>query len=167
MLVYHVIRPEWAPLQEDAYALEINRFEQFRAQMGNFIDENNVELTLLAEDLENGKRVYINNCAACHRHDGGGSIGPNLADDYWIHGNSIQEVFRVVKYGVTGKMLPWESMLSGKDMRDVSSYVLKNIVGTDPENPKAPEGEFVGPAIGNESAMIKSVSKEPIAALRK
>jgi cytochrome c oxidase cbb3-type subunit III len=167
MLVYHVIKPEWAPLQDEAYALEMVRFEEQRAQMANYIDENNVELTLLSEDLENGKQIYLNNCAACHRPDGGGSIGPNLADPYWIHGNSIQDVFAVIKYGVTGKMVPWESILSGKDMRDVASYVLHNLVGTDPENPRAPEGEMIGPIIGNESDSTKTILSEPVAALMK
>jgi cytochrome c oxidase cbb3-type subunit III len=165
LLVYHVIKPEWAPLQDEAYALEMRRFEEQRAQMANFIDERNVELTLLTEDLENGRNIYLNNCAACHRPDGGGSIGPNLADDYWIHGNSIQDVFRIIKYGVTGKMLPHESMLSGKDMRDVASYVLNHLVGTDPENPRAPEGDFIGPSIGNETDTIRTISGKPTAAL--
>jgi cytochrome c oxidase cbb3-type subunit III len=165
LLVYHVIKPEWAPLQDEAYALEMKRFEEQRSQLANFIDEGNVELTLLTEDLENGKQIYLRNCAACHRADGGGSIGPNLTDEYWIHGNGIQDVFKVVKYGISGKMLAWESTLSGKDMRDVSSYVLNNLVGSNPDNPKEPEGEPV--ELNLQSDAGKTIESQPFAAILK
>ncbi|MCC5919108.1 MAG: c-type cytochrome [Cyclobacteriaceae bacterium] len=105
------------------------------------IDENTVQFTTETPALTDGQRIFEANCAACHAKDGGGGVGPNLADEYFIHGNSISDVFKVVKYGVRSKgMIPWEDQLSPEEMQNVSSYVL-TLVGTEPANPKDPEGE--------------------------
>ena len=111
------------------------------------IDENTVVFDNTTAALSSGKRIYDANCAACHASDGGGGIGPNFTDEYWIHGGSINDIFRVVKYGVVEKgMIPWQDQLSPEEMQNVSSYIL-TLVGTTPANPKAPEGERYEPAI--------------------
>lgn len=111
------------------------------------IDESNVEYDRTREALDAGKTVYDTNCVACHATDGGGGVGPNLADEYWIHGGSISDVFKVVKYGVVEKgMIPWQDQLSPEQMQFVSSYVL-TLNGTTPLNPKEPQGEKYEPAI--------------------
>ena len=80
-------------------------------------------------------------CASCHRDDGGGNIGPNLTDEYWLHGGSISDIYKSIKYGIPQKgMIAWEPLLSPEQMRDVSSYIL-TLVGTNPPNAKAPQGE--------------------------
>jgi cytochrome c oxidase cbb3-type subunit III len=105
------------------------------------IDENTVLFDTSAPALASGKSIYEANCVACHASDGGGGVGPNLTDQYWIHGASINDVFKVVKYGVVAKgMIPWQDQLSPEEMQNVSSYIL-TLVGTSPVNPKAPEGE--------------------------
>ena len=78
---------------------------------------------------------------SCHRADGGGQIGPNLTDDYWIHGGDITAVFSTIKFGVTGKMVAWEEILRASEMQDVASYVL-SLRGTNPTDTRAPEGEL-------------------------
>lgn len=111
------------------------------------IDENTVTFDATPQALESGQKIYDTNCVACHASDGGGGIGPNLTDEYWIHGGSISEIFSVVKYGVVEKgMIPWQDQLSPEEMQNVSSYIL-TLVGTTPLNPKAPEGEKYEPAI--------------------
>ncbi|WP_304516771.1 cbb3-type cytochrome c oxidase N-terminal domain-containing protein [Cecembia rubra] len=117
------------------------------------IDENTVVFDNSIEALGSGKSIFEANCAACHAVDGGGGVGPNLTDEYWIHGGSINDVFKVVKYGVVAKgMIPWEDQLSPEEMQNVSSYIL-TLVGTTPANPKAPEGE-----------KFESSAKEPLEA---
>jgi cytochrome c oxidase cbb3-type subunit 3 len=65
-----------------------------------------------------------------------------LTDDYWLHGGSIHDVFKTVKYGVVAKgMKSWQGELSPVDIRNVVSYV-KTLRGTNPPNAKAPEGEI-------------------------
>jgi len=113
------------------------------------IDETTVVFDSSAPSLASGKSIFDANCVACHASDGGGGVGPNLTDEYWIHGGSINDIFSVVKYGVVAKgMIPWQDQLSPEEMQHVSSYIL-TLVGNTPANPKAPEGEKYEPAIEN------------------
>jgi cytochrome c oxidase cbb3-type subunit III len=106
------------------------------------IDETTVQLITDATALADGKTTFLNNCASCHRKDGGGDIGPNLTDEYWKHGGSIQDIFKVVRHGVQGtNMIAWEGFISPEKMQNVSNYIL-TLKGTNPENGKKPEGEL-------------------------
>jgi cytochrome c oxidase cbb3-type subunit III len=123
------------------------KIEQYQALAVSSIDESTVTFDATPQALESGQRIYSANCVACHATDGGGGIGPNLTDEYWIHGGSIADIFKIVKYGVVEKgMIPWQDQLSPEEMQNVSSYIL-TLVGTTPVNPKGPEGEKYEPAI--------------------
>jgi len=93
---------------------------------------------------EAGQAIYVAKCAACHLTDGGGMIGPNLTDNYWIHGTGrLADIIAVVQKGVPEKgMLSWESLLSPDDLEAVSVYV-HSLKGTTPATPKAPQGNPV------------------------
>ncbi|EIM76615.1 cytochrome c class I [Nitritalea halalkaliphila LW7] len=137
---------------EEEKRLAAIQIEAYKANLLSSIDENSVIYDDSPQALQAGKTLFIENCAACHAADGGGTVGPNLTDDYWIHGNSIAAVFKVVKYGVPAKgMIPWEDQLSPEQMQQVSSYVL-TLQGTTPANPKAPEGEKMAPTSPSDSA---------------
>ncbi|NVJ87342.1 MAG: c-type cytochrome [Algoriphagus sp.] len=121
------------------------------ATMAASIDETNVTFDDSQASLAIGKSIFEANCAACHAADGGGGVGPNLTDQYWLHGGSIQDVFSIVKYGVVSKgMVPWEDQLSPQEIQQVSSYIL-TLVGTSPANPKEPQGELETPKAEPES----------------
>lgn len=147
-IAYHVT--DSLPLQTEEYNTEVALAEeQVRklraANPGEVIDENTVILTTDATALADGKEVFNNICASCHRMDGGGDIGPNLTDPYWIHGGSIKEVFLIVKNGVPNtNMVAWGGALSPEKMQNVSSYLL-TLQGTNPPNAKAPEGDLYEP----------------------
>lgn len=101
------------------------------------------------EALEEGQEVYAANCAACHRTDGGGLIGPNLTDDAWIHGGAPTQVHHTIAVGVLEKgMPPWERILKPEQLNNVTAYVL-SLRGSNPPNPKAPEGTPAAPASGS------------------
>ncbi|MFC0655114.1 cbb3-type cytochrome c oxidase N-terminal domain-containing protein [Mongoliitalea lutea] len=138
------------------------KIEAYQATLLNLIDEFNVEFDQSASALAAGKSIYDMNCAACHASDGGGGVGPNFTDEYWIHGGSINDIFRIVKYGVPAKgMIPWDDQLSPEEMQQVSSYI-KTLVGTTPANPKEPQGEkYVPEAEEDESS--EAVAEEAIA----
>ncbi|MEM1054831.1 MAG: c-type cytochrome [Bacteroidota bacterium] len=88
-----------------------------------------------------GAEVFAANCAACHGPDGGGTIGPNLTDAYWIHGGEPETVFRIITEGVIEKgMTPWADLLSEEERAQATAYIA-SIQGTTPSNPKAPEGD--------------------------
>ena len=86
-----------------------------------------------------GQALFVNLCAPCHRPDGGGLVGPNLCDDYWIHGQEFKDNLRTIYNGVPEKgMITWKAMLNPKQMYSVASYIY-TLRGTKPPNPKPPE----------------------------
>lgn len=133
------------PSSDVEYANEMEaeqaKVEAYLAATGGAVDESNVVLLTDNAALAAGKEIFASNCVACHLADGGGLVGPNLTDEYWIHGGSIVDVFTTIKYGVPAKgMIPWEDQLGPVAMQQVASYVL-SLQGTTPATPKAPEGE--------------------------
>lgn len=141
MLDYHVFNS--SPLQDEEYQLQVKQAEVERAALmnsGALLNEESVTLLTDAAALDAGKLIFAANCVACHTADGGGLVGPNLTDDYWIHGGGIKNVFKVIKYGVVAKgMISWQSQLNPKQIQDVASYII-SLHGTTPANPKQPEG---------------------------
>ena len=93
--------------------------------------------------IDHGKNVYAQNCAACHRVDGGGQIGPNLTDDYWLHGAALEDIHKTVADGVLEKgMPPWSKVLKPAQLDAVVAYVA-TLKGTSPPNAKEPQGNRV------------------------
>ncbi|PWB74129.1 hypothetical protein C3F09_04365 [candidate division GN15 bacterium] len=94
-------------------------------------------------DLDTGKAVFLKNCATCHGQFAEGKIGPNLTDDYWLHGAGMTNVVKTIKYGYPTKgMLAWRGELRPQQILQVASYVL-SLHGSNPPNPKPPQGELV------------------------
>jgi cytochrome c oxidase cbb3-type subunit 3 len=91
--------------------------------------------------LEAGKTIYARICVQCHEPQGQGKIGPNLTDNYWLHGDQFADTVQVVVNGVIEKgMQSWRKQLSPEQIHQVSSYVY-SLRGTSPPNPKPPEGK--------------------------
>jgi cytochrome c oxidase cbb3-type subunit 3 len=142
LLIYHVFKA--APLQYDEYknemALAAKEKATLLAKSANNVDENTVKLTTDPAVLSAGQTVFSTRCAACHGDKGQGLVGPNLTDDYWLHGNKISDVFKTIEYGVQSKGMPtWENQLTPKQISDVANYI-KSLHGTHPANPKDPQG---------------------------
>jgi len=108
----------------------------------DLMDEKTVVLLTDKENLDAGKEIFTTNCAACHRADGGGQIGPNLTDDRWILGGGIKNLFHTITNGGRdGKgMISWKGTLKPKEIQKVASYIL-SLQGSDPKDPKEAEGE--------------------------
>jgi cytochrome c oxidase cbb3-type subunit 3 len=135
-----------APHMAEEYAQQMKEAElqkeAFLAKAANLVDENSVtEITDVAL-LGEGKTKFVELCAACHGQNGEGGVGPNLTDEYWLHGGGVSNVFKTIKYGVPAKgMIAWESQLSPSQIQQISSYIL-SLKGTNPANGKAPQGEI-------------------------
>tara|TARA_R110001592_G_scaffold123630_2_gene331754 strand:- start:2433 stop:3017 length:585 start_codon:yes stop_codon:yes gene_type:complete len=132
--------------QKDELNAEIAVAEQqiakFKEKNGPGIDENSAILVVDAAQLEDGKAIYTKNCVACHAANGGGGVGPNFTDDAWIHGGTINDLFKIIKYGVPEKgMIPWESQLNPEQIQNVASYILTEFKGKNVEGGKEPQGE--------------------------
>lgn len=109
----------------------------------DMMSEKNVTKLTDASSLASGKEIYTTNCAACHRADGGGQIGPNLTDDHWIFGGDVKNLFHTITNGGRdGKgMVAWKATLKPTEIQEVASYVL-SLQGSNPKDPKAPDGEL-------------------------
>jgi len=128
---------EYAAEMEEGMKLE----ELYKAKTKNLVDENNVVLADAAGIAE-GKALFTQSCIACHAADGGGGIGPNLTDEFWIHGGSMNNIYKTIKIGYAEKgMQSWESMYSPVQMKNLASFV-KSLKGTKPAVPKAPQGSI-------------------------
>jgi cytochrome c oxidase cbb3-type subunit III len=90
--------------------------------------------------LERGKAVFVTNCVPCHRADGGGVIGPNLTDDFWIHGGRPTQILHTISAGVLDKGMPaWAATLKPDDLPAVTAYVM-SLHDTHPAAAKEPQG---------------------------
>jgi cytochrome c oxidase cbb3-type subunit 3 len=111
---------------------------------GTYTDD---QLAAFAKDpakVEAGKVVFTSYCAACHRPDGGGMIGPNLTDDFWIHGGKPTDIMKTVVEGVLAKGMPnWGKVLKPDQIEGAVAYV-QTLHGTNPPNPKEPQGVKAG-----------------------
>ena len=95
-----------------------------------------------AASLAAGKQIFDTQCFTCHGKAGEGLIGPNMCDDYWIHGGTLPDVIRIIRKGVPEKgMITWERTLNPDQIDQVASYIMLKLQGTTPPNPKAPQGE--------------------------
>lgn len=93
-----------------------------------------------------GKAVYDVRCASCHAPDGGGLVGPNLTDDFALHGWGMEPIARTVLDGVPEKgMQAWKSTLSLDEILAVSAYV-KSLRGKTAATPKAAQGDPISDA---------------------
>ncbi len=158
LFIYHVIGV--APLMEQEYeqemAMAAEQLAERQLVASASIDETNVVFQSDQANIENGQNLYIQMCAVCHKPDGGGSVGPNLTDEYWLHGGTINDIFKTIKYGVPEKgMISWEAQLKPDQMQDLSSFIL-TLQGTNPPNAKEPQGEKVVPEQQAEGTKVKN-----------
>jgi cytochrome c oxidase cbb3-type subunit 3 len=121
------------------------------------------QVTLLtdAASLSKGKEIFTNACAACHKADGGGLVGPNLTDDHWINGGGIKNVFKLIAEGSKNNptMVGWAKTLGTKEVQNVASYVL-SLQGTKPAGGKPAEGEkWVEEAVKSEAVATTDTTK--------
>lgn len=134
------------PSSKEEYIAQVEKAErevaEYLAKSANNVDENTVVM-LEGSDIAKGQQIFTMTCAACHAPDGGGNtIGPNLTDSYWLHGGSLKEVFKSIKYGWPDKgMKSWKDDFSPKEIAQLASFV-KSLQGTTPANPKPPQGEL-------------------------
>ncbi|MEM0992365.1 MAG: cbb3-type cytochrome c oxidase N-terminal domain-containing protein [Bacteroidota bacterium] len=129
----------------EQYAMEMEAAEAsvkaYIAAQANTVDESNVEMIQDEAALAIGETIFKANCAACHGQAGEGGVGPNLTDEYWLHGGSIGDVFKSIKYGIPEKgMIAWQAQLRPAEIHKISSFIM-SIADTNPPNAKEPQGE--------------------------
>lgn len=95
--------------------------------------------------MAGGKAVFKNNCATCHGSGAAGSMGfPNLNDDDWLWGGTVEDIYQTLQYGIrsghdesrTSQMPSFgkDGVLTGEQVNQVVDYVLSL---SSPEGAKA------------------------------
>lgn len=136
---YHVLGK--GQLMASQYQAEMKIGDQLKMRAVAEFERNMASLTPATDQvvLAEGKQTFTTLCAPCHRPDGGGLVGPNLCDDYWIHGSNFVDNLTIVWNGVPSKgMVTWRGVLKPATIHAVGSYIY-TLRGTDPKNPKPPE----------------------------
>lgn len=137
------------PGQLEEYAREVDADDLARytrmASGGNKMPTED-ELQALIADAgvkDKGQKSFQSKCVSCHGVMGQGGIGPNLTDDYWIHGGQLTEIMATISKGVADKgMPPWGPLLPSEEVQALTIYV-RHLRGTNPPGAKAPQGNLV------------------------
>lgn len=170
---YHVSHT--APSSREEYETAVAKGEaevkEYQKLKGDNVDENTVTFLAGKEDLDAGRELFTNGpCVTCHGKDGGGivmgqpGVGPNLTDEYWLHGGSIKNIFTTIKYGVAGKgMQSWESTYSAKQIAQLSSFV-KSLKGTKPAQAKEKQGDLYVEEVVKPATDTLKLNKDSLAA---
>ena len=133
---YHVFNGEglWATYRAEQAAIDA-------AEAARPVDEGAIVAMAADKDMMASKAqpLFVQQCAACHKPDASGLIGPNLTDGFWIHGNKPGEIYSTISKGVALKGMPtWGPLLGMEKVKMMAAYVTtlkgKNLPG------KAPEG---------------------------
>jgi mono/diheme cytochrome c family protein len=84
------------------------------------------------ESMKSGRRTFVVHCEQCHGLGGRGGAGPNLTDEFTLHGETFDDILNIVTNGVPAMQMPtWSQMLTKKRIREVAGYVL-SLKGTRP-----------------------------------
>ena len=165
---FHVTGSGPTPLQEYDNEMRIAaaKMDEFKKNSKEAFNEKTVTLAD-AKGIEEGKKIFLGTCFPCHGASGeGNAVGPNLTDEYWLHGGSLGDVFKTVTNGVPDKgMQPWGKTFSPTDIKNISSFIL-SLQGTKPANAKAPQGNLYEATNASDSLTTKKdttiIKKEPI-----
>jgi len=144
MFRFHVIKTGPTPLEEYDSEMKIAaaKMDEFKRNSKEAFDEKTVTLAD-AKGIAEGKKIFSGTCFPCHGGNGeGNAVGPNLTDEYWLHGGSLGDVFKTITNGVPDKgMQSWGRTFSPADIKNISSFIL-SLQGTKPANAKAPQGNL-------------------------
>lgn len=139
---YHVA--EFGQSGMQAYQDEVDKAAAAQAANMKVVEATPEALMALSKDqgaVAMGKQVFASTCAPCHRNDGGGVVGPNLTDEFWLHGGAPEKIFSTISKGVPEKGMPaWQAQLGPVKTQAVAAYVI-TLRGTNVPGGKPPQGE--------------------------
>lgn len=157
MINYHITKT--SPLQAEEYTLSVKKAEaeiaEYMKTSASNVDESTVKMLTDKSELSAGQDLFIANCSACHGKLGEGTVGPNLTDDYWLHGGSVKDIFKTIKYGWPDKgMKSWKDDFSPVQIAQITSFI-RTLKGTNPPKPKDKQGElYTEEAVAGDSTMV-------------
>ncbi|WP_243373373.1 cytochrome-c oxidase, cbb3-type subunit III [Microvirga solisilvae] len=149
-IAYCIVYPAW-PLvssytkgafgwhSRDAVEVELAALKDQRSGMtaklaASSLDEIKQDPEMFAFARAQGKASFGDNCAPCHGAGGGGAKGyPNLNDDDWLWGGSLEQVHKTIQFGArstsdqghSGSMPAFgrDGMLKREEISQVADFV--------------------------------------------
>ena len=127
--------------------LQDARARQITAVVEQVPEVSESELVALLQEpaeLTSGEEIFLDKCVLCHGEFGEGLIGPNLIDNYWIHGTGkISEIAITIRSGIPDKgMAAWQDRIPEENILQIAAYI-KSLKGTQVEDAKEPDGELI------------------------
>ncbi|MBI5475453.1 MAG: c-type cytochrome [Ignavibacteriales bacterium] len=143
LINYHVLKT--SPLPQAEFSEELASADLMRrVRIASEGEINEDKLAALKDDasIKEGMEKFKKNCVSCHGNEGSGIVGPNLTDQYWIHGGGVKNIFATIKNGVPAKgMISWKLVFTPKEIQQIASYIL-TLQGTNPPGGKPQEGNL-------------------------
>lgn len=143
----------------DEYNLTVSDAAAREAEMMAKQDLSEEGLASLMENkgaMSGMAQVYQANCATCHGAKAEGFTGPNLTDEYWIHGGSLIDIYETIRDGVPGKeMQSWLPKLGPGKVMMMAAYVGTKR-NTNVSGGLAPQGEKWVPGKNEPKAETKA-----------
>jgi mono/diheme cytochrome c family protein len=129
---------EEASTQNEA---EVPEEEPEQEAQRDALDPNDPNTLRDAAAVERGGELFVENCSACHGRAAEGTIGPNLTDEYWLHGGDLTSIYDTIHDGVPARGCPaWGNVLTQEQIVALVAYIY-SIRGSDPPNARDPQGE--------------------------
>jgi cytochrome c oxidase cbb3-type subunit 3 len=120
-------------------------------KLGPITDKTIADMQSNAGMMASATSLFAARCSPCHGAHAQGNIGPNLTDDYWLHGGRPTQIYHTISEGVPAKgMISWKNQLSAGEMLALAAYVM-TLHDSRPAGPKAPQGDLVSPADVNKA----------------
>ncbi len=124
----------------DAVAEKIAGARDAKAGILNAVDNSSLREVVADRDLftfamAGGRTAFADNCAPCHGTGAAGGAGyPNLIDDAWLWGGSLEEIHQTILYGIRSDHDETRAsempafgvldILTKDEINDVAEYVL-------------------------------------------
>ncbi len=123
---YHVFRTGDLQVAEYNNEIETSKkdIEAYLTLNAMNVDETNATVLEDEKSLASGKELFKANCVMCHNPNGEGNIGPNLTDEYWLHGGDVKDIFSIIKHGNANGMPEHASKLNPVQIQELSSFIL-------------------------------------------
>jgi cytochrome c oxidase cbb3-type subunit 3 len=77
-------------------------------------------------DVAAGKKIFADNCVACHGEDGKGNVdmgSANLTTKVWLYGNDIEDLTDTITYARNSTMPAWGKRLDPETIKSLAVYV--------------------------------------------
>ncbi len=133
----------WTMIKE--YKDSLAEVEAVRAPYEEKIAKMSVKEILADPELKNyvigsSKVLFGDNCAACHGAGGAPAEGagyPNLTDDDWLYGGTVEEIEMSIANGRHGMMPAHEKLLKPEEVDQLVQFVIDSSNGVKNEAGKA------------------------------